>query len=58
MTFWHDPASNVMVYDAPAVDATLFHGSARLYNGYLAVPVDLYNCQVAQHLKLPTVPVV
>ena len=47
-----------MVYDAPAVDATLFRDAKKLHNGYLAVPVSLYNCQVAQHLKLPTIPVV
>ena len=58
MTFWHDPASNTMIWDAPKVDTTLFHGAVKLHNGYLAAPANLYNCQVAQHLKLPTVPVV
>ncbi len=58
MTFWHDPQSNIMVYDAPKVDTTLFHGAKKLHNGYLAVPANLYNCQVAQHLKLPTIPIV
>jgi SNF2 family DNA or RNA helicase len=60
MTFWHDPDSNTMVYDTPNTQHILpyFRGAKALHNGYLAVPADLYNCQVAQHLKLPTIPVV
>ena len=60
MTFWHDTERNVMVYNTPNADQVLpyFHGASRLHNGYLAVPVNLYNCQVAQHIKLPTVPIV
>jgi SNF2 family DNA or RNA helicase len=60
MTFWHDQASNVMVWDTARADefAPYFHGAKRLRNGYLAAPADLYNCQVAQHLKLPTIPFV
>ena len=60
MTFWHDQASNTMVWDTPRADEFLpyFHQAQRLRNGYLAAPADLYNCQVAQHLKLPTVPIV
>jgi SNF2 family DNA or RNA helicase len=60
VSFWHDPATNTMVYDTPHAEKYLpyFHGAQRLYNGYLAVPANLYNCQVSQHLKLPTVPVV
>ena len=58
MTFWHDPERNIMVWDAPAIDTTLFHDAVKLHNGYVAAPVSLYNCQVAQHLKLPTVPIV
>lgn len=56
--FWHDPASNVMIWDAPHADDTLFQNAFRIHNGYLAAPATLYNCQVAQHLKLPTVPIV
>lgn len=60
MTFWHDPASNIMVYDTPHRDRIMpyFKDAAPLYNGYLAVPATLYNCQVAQHCKLPTIPIV
>ena len=60
MTFWYDPPTNVMVYDTPNADKYLsyFHGATRLTNGYLAVPANLYNCQVAQHVKLPIIPIV
>lgn len=60
MTFWHDPASNIMVYDTPQRDRIMpyFQNAAPLHNGFLAVPATLYNCQVAQHCKLPTIPIV
>jgi SNF2 family DNA or RNA helicase len=60
MTFWYDPQSNLMVYDTPVADDVVKygHGAVRLANGYVALPADLYNCQVAQHLKLPIVPIV
>jgi SNF2 family DNA or RNA helicase len=60
VTFWHDPERNVMVWDTPLADQALplMHGAARLHNGYLAAPATLFNAQVAQHLKLPTVPIV
>jgi SNF2 family DNA or RNA helicase len=49
-----------MVWDTPIADKAMpyFHEAVRLNNGYLVAPVNLYNCQVAQHLKLPTVPIV
>jgi SNF2 family DNA or RNA helicase len=60
MTFWHDQQSNTMVWDTPhaAEILPLFEHATHLRNGYLAAPVSLYNCQVAQYCKLPTVPVV
>jgi len=60
VSFWHDTTSNIMIWDTPHADASLqyFHGAVKLHNGYLAAPVNLYNVQVAQHLELPTIPIV
>lgn len=56
--FWYDPPTNLMVYDTdlPDTETQFFKESIRLHNGYLAVPANLYNCQVARHLDLPIVP--
>lgn len=60
MSFWYDQPTNLMVYDTALGDdqTQYFNDPVKLHNGYLAVPANLYNCQVAQHLKLPIVPIV
>jgi hypothetical protein len=60
MSFWYDPASNVMVHDVPDAEAYLKYldGAKPLHNGYMATPATLYNCQVLRHFNLPVVPLV
>jgi hypothetical protein len=58
--FWHDPGTNTLIYDLPDYGPMLpyLDGAKPLYNGYLAVPVSLYNCQVLRHFQMPVVPLV
>jgi SNF2 family DNA or RNA helicase len=51
---WHDPARNLLVYEAhdPRI---LQHvpGATKLANGYVALPVDLTNLQIMRWLGYP-----
>jgi SNF2-related domain/Helicase conserved C-terminal domain len=60
MPFWHEPQSNILLYDVPDAVRILPHldGGVQLHNGYMAVPVNLRNCQVLRHFKLPVIPLV
>ncbi|MDE2471851.1 MAG: DEAD/DEAH box helicase [Bradyrhizobium sp.] len=60
MSFWYDQQHDLMVYDTHLPDESVqfYQGAVRLHNGYLAVPANLYNCQVSQHLKLPIIPII
>lgn len=55
---WHDPASNMLVYDPlPAVGAALVErgqGAVKLHNGYVALPNSLYNLQLLTWLGQKT----
>jgi hypothetical protein len=58
LSFWHDPQSNILLYDVPDAVRMLPHldGAQTLHNGYMAVPVTLRNCQVLRHFELPVIP--
>lgn len=60
MTFFHDPASNMLVYDTPQADAIVpwLQDGKRLHNGYLVAPANLFNCQVLRHFQLPVISIV
>ena len=60
MNFFHDPATNTLVYDIPNRETVLPYlpEAKPLYNGFMAVPVNLYNCQVLRHFQLPVIPIV
>lgn len=54
---WHDPSSNMVIYDTPHADALVQRamGGVRLHNGFAAVPATLYNLQIASWMGLPVV---
>ena len=58
--FFHDVATNTLVYDTPQADTILpwLQDGKRLHNGWLAAPANLFNCQVLRHFQLPVVPIV
>ena len=60
MTFYHDIASNMLVYDLPEPDKVMPHvvDGLRLHNGYCAIPGNLYNLQILRHFGLPVIPIV
>lgn len=60
MNLWLDQSSNSLIYDLPNADqiAPYVQQGTRLHNGYLAVPINLYNMQVMRHFGAPVIPIV
>ena len=54
---WHDPASNVLVYNEPDNARILKHvaEAKQLFNGYVGVPATLSNMQILRLLGYPVV---
>lgn len=57
--FFHDKQRNLLVYDTPEPEAITRYvqGAVHLHNGYVAVPISLYNLQLLRWLNFPVIPV-
>lgn len=57
--FYHDTASNTLIYDLPPGEQVTKYipDTIKLQNGYAAFPINLYNLQVLRAFQLPVIPI-
>lgn len=58
MQFYHDKRHDVLVYDQAPRALEVIKDARPLSNGYVAVPRNLYNCQLLRWIGLPVPPII